>query len=58
MSHCMINSLFCAAKQAKGTNYASGAFFKNDETYARNASKICQTSGVKNEETEWAERQS
>lgn len=54
----MINSLFCAAKQAKGTNYASGAFFKNDETYARNASKICQTSGVKNEETEWAERQS
>ena len=32
-------------------------FSKNDETYARNASTIGQTSGVKNEETEWAERQ-
>lgn len=33
-------------------------FSKNDETYACNASTICLTSGVKNEETEWAERQS
>ena len=31
---------------------------KNDETYACNANTICQTSGVKNEETECAERQS
>ena len=33
-------------------------FSENDETYVCNASTICQTSGVKNEETEWAERQS